>query len=68
MIKKNKVMIQIPVRTGVAKTWKNLVKESGYSQEELFVTMFAGFLHEISKGGEVHGKEKDNKKDNKKVA
>lgn len=59
MIKKNKVMIQIPVRTKVAKTWKNLVKESGYSQEELFCSMFANMLNEImKKGGEENGKEK----------
>lgn len=64
MIKKNKVMIQIPVRTGVAKTWKNLVKESGYSQEELFCSMFANMLNEImKKGGEENGKESKQKED-----
>ena len=60
MIKKGKVMIQIPVRTQVALTWKNLVKESGYSQEELFTSMFAGFLAEITKGG-VEDDNKENK-------
>lgn len=64
MIKKNKVMIQIPVRTEVAKTWKNLVKESGYSQEELFCSMFANMLNEImKKGGEANGKESKQKED-----
>jgi len=63
MIKKNKVMIQIPVRTEVAKTWKNLVKESGYSQEELFCSMFANMLNEImKKGGEQDGKKENTNK------
>ena len=64
MIKKNKVMIQIPVRTEVAKTWKKLVQESGYSQEELFCSMFANMLNEImKKGGEENGQKENIKKD-----
>ena len=58
MIKNQKVMLQIPVRKNVAKSWRNIVKESGYSQEELFCSMFANMLNEIMKKGDKQdGKE-----------
>lgn len=44
MISKKNVMLQIPVRKEVAKTWQDIVKVSGEKQGDLFTKVFATFL------------------------
>ena len=59
-MKKGNVMLQFPVRCGVAKTWHDLVKLSGNSQGDLFTCILADFLNQARQKG-VKKNAKENK-------
>ena len=61
MISKDKIMLQIPVRKELAKSWKNLLKETKTPAEVVFTAMYVQLLHSISgKGGDQNGESKEN--------
>ena len=69
MISKDKVMLQIPVKKEVAKSWKELLNQSKIKAEDLFTAMYGRLLLSISgKVGDENAKNKDNKEDSNKKA
>ena len=57
MISKEKVMLQIPVKKGVAKTFKEVADALQMNKGDLFTIAFAEFLH-LCEGRKQDGEEK----------
>ena len=64
---KDKVMLQFPVKKGVALTWHKVVKVSGNTQGDLFTCIFADFLNKARQVAKKKGGEKNAKESNKKA-
>lgn len=60
MISKDKVMLQIPVRKEIAKSWKNILNQSKMKAEDLFTAMYVNLLKSIRKVGDENGESKEN--------
>lgn len=66
MISKDKVMLQIPVRKEVSKSWKDLLNQSKIKAEDLFTAMYGNLLLTI--GGKEGDENAENKEDSNKKA